>query len=284
MYKTILAIVISVTLVLYPASAGAPATGGDTANQTDISVEVIVDSFDAKSEPNINQIPLVQQARGELVQNNSDTELDLIMPLAGPSVHTNYSGPADAFHWKDINSGKYHIYGVANGKFIYQPGDTWFVYGLFGPIEAIKYDWNIKYPLWNGKHNGIDFAVASGTPVIAASGGEVIFAGLSAGNTIVIKQNNFHITYSHLQSISVSVGEFIAQSQIIGRTGSSGTVNPHLHFQIDEYRTDLTEAGKRWAINPIKYLPSELQTAIMPNVPANKYISSLPNLAEDFRW
>ena len=207
--------------------------------------------------------------------------LNLVFPLQGPSIHTNYTGTADTFTWTDINSNNATTYGVVNDQFVYQPDDTWFVYGLFGPIEAVNYDYNVKYLEWGGRHNGIDLATAIGTPVISASGGEVVFTGTKAGNTIVVQTDTFQITYSHLSKISVTVGERVTQGQTIGLTGNSSTINPHLHFQIDQIIR-----SKRWGINPAKYLLLGLQTAVMPDVPANQYTGSKSsiNLADDFRW
>lgn len=244
MAKVFFAAILALVLLIIPASSQAPAsTGGET------------ETLGAGGIP--------QESRGGL-------ELSLAMPLAGPSIHTNYIGSAQTFVWGDINSGTLQTYGVIGGRFIYQPGDTWFVYGIFGPIEAVKYDWNVKYSTWGGWHNGIDFAVDVGTPVLAASGGEVTFVGVRTGNTIVVRTDNFYTTYSHLDSFNVEVGERVAQGQVIGNTGSSGTINPHLHFQIDEHR-----GGVRWGINPAKYLFAELQEAIIPDVPTNRYDSSV---------
>ncbi|RLC37837.1 hypothetical protein DRH29_00260 [candidate division Kazan bacterium] len=269
MAKFLLAIIFSVSLVLYPTSASAPATGGDTLGLLKIAKPPINEA--------VVDLPVTPEP-----EPSPNPELDLIMPLAGPSIHTNYFGPNDVFHWQDINSRQYHTYGVENGKFIYQPGDTWFIYGLFGPIEAVKYDWNVKYPLWNGRHNGIDFAVASGTPVLAASGGEVTFVGERVGHSIVVQIDNFQITYGHLDSFLVKVGERVTQGQIIGYSGSSGTINPHLHFEIDKYENE-----QRWGINPAKYLLPELKSAIIPDVSTNRYINGpllWENPAGDFRW
>lgn len=275
MYKAILATIFSISLVLYPVNAQAPTTDGLSDIYIETESKMPVDQVDTKPMP--IRHPIDAEPTSDLT-----LELDLILPLAGPSTHINYTGSADAFHWKDQNSNQYNIYGVENGKFIYHEDDTWFVYGLFGQIEATKYNWNAQYDLWDGNHNGIDFATATNTPILAASGGEVTFAGISAGHTIVIKQNNFDITYGHLNSIWVEVGELITQGQIIGLSGSSGTVNPHLHFQIDKHELN----GNRWGINPAKFLLPELKSAIIPNISSNWYATSNNwwQLAPDFMW
>ncbi|MFH0905478.1 MAG: M23 family metallopeptidase [bacterium] len=225
-------------------------------------------------------------AEATIAPSDHQSAVQMVMPLAGESSHVNYSDEDpryDTYDWQDVNSGKWSRFAVASSQFIYAPKDGWFVYGLFGPIEAVKYDFNSKYKLWGGRHNGIDFATPIGTPVIAALAGKVIFAGNSAGQTLVVQNGNLQITYAHLNKFLVKVGEGVEQGRVIAKSGKSGALSPHLHFQIDELRgTEL------WAINPVKYLRPELEKAIVPNVPANRYINgNLPDWetpAEDFRW
>ncbi|OGB73318.1 hypothetical protein A3K24_00350 [candidate division Kazan bacterium RIFCSPHIGHO2_01_FULL_44_14] len=262
-----------------------PTTAGeitDSVTENSLSSVILSEQGESKNLVPADRDASLKSSESEkmIPRRTEGLPLSLILPLSGPSIHTNYTGSADTFAWTDINSGKATTYGVIDDQFIYQPNDTWFVYGLFGPIEAVNYDYNVKYLEWGGRHNGIDLATTTGTPVISASGGEVVFTGTRAGNTIVVQTGDFQITYSHLSKISVSVEEKVTQGQIIGLTGKSGTTNPHLHFQIDQIT-----GGERWAINPVKYLLPELQTAIMPDVPANRYADNLGMLStENFRW
>jgi len=274
MIRTILTAILALIILAIPANSRAPASTDGEISVLNQSSIIPTHSATLRTR-SLDQIP--RPAR-----NDKQDELDLILPLTGPSIHTDYVGEADTFVWRDINSGQYQAYGVENGKFVYQPGDTWFVYGIFGPIEAVKYDWNVKYTNWGGWHNGIDFAAPVGLPVVSASGGEVIFTGERAGHTIIIQTGEFQITYSHLNSLAVEVGERVSQGQLIGYTGSSGTPNPHLHFEIDKYAN-----GQRWGINPMKFLLPELQTAAMPDVPTNRYINGPLDwkiLETDFSW
>ncbi len=258
MKQTALSVLLGLILACLPAPSQAPAS---TAGQLEA----------------VNPISQIEAS----VQPQTDAELDLILPLAGPSIHTDYSGSEASYVWKDLNSANYSAYGVKDGRFIYQPGDTWFVYGVFGPIEAVKYNWNVKYTNWDGRHNGIDFAAPVGLPVLSASGGKVIFAGERAGHTVIVQTGEFQIIYSHLNSFTVKIGERVTQRQTIGYTGSSGTTNSHLHFEIDRYKN-----GERWGINPMKYLLPELQAAVVPDVPTNRCINEplVWNLADDFPW
>ncbi len=88
-------------------------------------------------------------------------------------------------------------------------------------------------------YNGVDLAAALGTAIRAAAGGQVIVskgAGWNGGygNYIVIKHDNGTQTlYAHLNSNSVSAGEWVDQGQTIGAMGNTGkSTGVHLHFEV----------------------------------------------------
>ncbi|MEK3784492.1 M23 family metallopeptidase [Paenibacillus sp. FSL R5-0810] len=85
-------------------------------------------------------------------------------------------------------------------------------------------------------HAGIDIAGKIGDPIYAAGSGQVTAAERSGarGLYIVIKHpNGLETWYMHLNKLSVSVGDQVAQGEIIGQLGSSGrSTGPHLHFQV----------------------------------------------------
>ncbi len=87
---------------------------------------------------------------------------------------------------------------------------------------------------WN--HGGIDLAVPEGTPVYAAGGGTVIFAGMSTwgyGYTVVIAHGGTLSLYGHLNGAFVSCGQVVEAGQNIAVSGNSGrSSGPHLHFEI----------------------------------------------------
>jgi len=88
----------------------------------------------------------------------------------------------------------------------------------------------------SSNHKGIDICANSGDPIYAADAGEVVVSEKSGayGNVVEIKHDNGHKTlYAHCSSLLVSVGERVAQGQIIalmGRTGRATAV--HLHFEL----------------------------------------------------
>lgn len=99
-------------------------------------------------------------------------------------------------------------------------------------------------------HGGLDIACAYGTPVKAADGGTVTFAGWqgSYGNLVIIRHNNGKETYyAHNSSLTVSAGQKVYQGQQIARVGMTGTATGyHCHFEV---RVN----GQRQ--NPRNYLP-----------------------------
>jgi len=88
-------------------------------------------------------------------------------------------------------------------------------------------------------YNAVDLATSVGTPVLASASGQVIIARSSGwnggyGKYIAISHDNGTQTvYGHLSFVNVSVGETVAQGQVIGASGNTGkSTGPHLHFEI----------------------------------------------------
>ena len=99
-------------------------------------------------------------------------------------------------------------------------------------------------------HAGIDIGrVYYSTQAVAAKAGTVIISDYNQyrGNYVVISHGSGNTTtYQHLSKRSVSVGQVVAQGQVVGITGSTGVGSgPHLHFEITENGT---------IIDPLKYL------------------------------
>jgi len=89
---------------------------------------------------------------------------------------------------------------------------------------------------WGRMHEGIDIGAASGTPIHAAAGGTVIWAGWLGGygNLVVIDHHNSLATaYGHQSALATAVGASVSQGQVIGYVGSTGhSTGPHLHFEV----------------------------------------------------
>ena len=102
------------------------------------------------------------------------------------------------------------------------------------------------------KNDGIDIAASTGSKVVAAYSGKVVFASdlKGYGNTIIIQHNDKYATvYANNKSILVKKGSVVKTGQLIARAGNSSgitTTIPHLHFQIRE---------ENLPRNPLFYLP-----------------------------
>jgi murein DD-endopeptidase MepM/ murein hydrolase activator NlpD len=85
-------------------------------------------------------------------------------------------------------------------------------------------------------HEGIDFITDSGTPVVAAAGGVVQFAGFHPqyGNMIDIDHGNDLVTrYAHLSKVLVKDGDVLQRGRRIADSGNTGrSTGPHLHFEV----------------------------------------------------
>jgi len=98
---------------------------------------------------------------------------------------------------------------------------------------------NRKHPILNRmrRHDGVDYAARSGTPIRATGEGRVVFAGRKGGygNTLVIRHAGRYTTlYAHMSGFARGVygGARVDQGQTIGYVGQSGlATGPHLHYE-----------------------------------------------------
>lgn len=85
-------------------------------------------------------------------------------------------------------------------------------------------------------HNGTDFAVKVGTPIVSPADGvvEVAKYSRSAGYYIVLRHRGSYSTvYMHLSKINVKVGQRVKIGEMIARSGNTGiSTGPHLHYEL----------------------------------------------------
>ncbi len=90
----------------------------------------------------------------------------------------------------------------------------------------------------NGTQNdGINLAVPEGTPIKAAEGGTVAYAGNELkgyGNLVLIRHADGYVSaYANASTLLVKRGERVKRGQVIARAGQTGNVtSPQLHFEI----------------------------------------------------
>jgi murein DD-endopeptidase MepM/ murein hydrolase activator NlpD len=134
----------------------------------------------------------------------------------------------------------------------------------------------------SGTHNGMDFGMPVGTPIMAVRGGIVSGAGntdlakgcYSYGRWVLIKHDNGLSTlYGHLSASLVQTGQSVSAGQVIGYSGgmpggdgSGYSTGPHLHLGL--YATQ--------AVQIIPYTTSiGCKGTSIPIAPPNGYLDPL---------
>jgi murein DD-endopeptidase MepM/ murein hydrolase activator NlpD len=88
-----------------------------------------------------------------------------------------------------------------------------------------------------GGNEGINIAVPEGTPIKAAEGGTVAYAGSELkgyGNLVLIRHPNGYVSaYAHNGALNVKRGDTIKRGQVVATAGQTGNVSsPQLHFEL----------------------------------------------------
>lgn len=100
-------------------------------------------------------------------------------------------------------------------------------------------------------HKGVDIAVPTGTKLYSAVTGTVTVSKYSdsAGNYVTVKTDSgWTVTFMHMDSRAVAVGDRIEQGDFVGLSGNTGnSTGPHLHLQVEN------EEGK--TVNPVFIIP-----------------------------
>ena len=102
------------------------------------------------------------------------------------------------------------------------------------PAVALKY---ISRGFGHG-HTGLDMMAPHGSPIRAAAGGTVAYAGwyYAYGNIVDIQHADGVVTrYAHMSAFAPGIhpGTPVAAGQIIGKVGATGRAHgPHVHFEV----------------------------------------------------
>lgn len=103
---------------------------------------------------------------------------------------------------------------------------------------------------WGRLHAGVDIANDTGTHVMSARSGQVIWAGWRGGYgyTVMIDHGSGYVSlYGHLDDFYVERGQYVRAGQRIASMGSTGnSTGPHLHFEIQK-------DGQ--PVDPVAFLP-----------------------------
>jgi len=103
----------------------------------------------------------------------------------------------------------------------------------------------------NAMHEGVDFMVTEGTPILASAGGIVVYSDYHPqyGNMVELDHGNDIVTrYAHASRLLVKVGQIVRRGQEIAKVGNTGrSTGNHLHFEV---------RYKGLAQNPTRFLQS----------------------------
>jgi len=98
-------------------------------------------------------------------------------------------------------------------------------------------------------HNGYDWGMPNGTPILAAADGTVVHTrwwGHYGWQLIIYHGNGYYTMYGHLQGFNVNPGQNVRIGDLVAWSDNTGTsTGPHLHFTVyrggydsDDYATD----------------------------------------------
>jgi murein DD-endopeptidase MepM/ murein hydrolase activator NlpD len=91
---------------------------------------------------------------------------------------------------------------------------------------------------YSRRHEGLDFAAPSGTPIFAAADGVVESARYERGYGRIVRlrhPNGVETVYAHMSRFTrgLKAGDRVRQGAVIGAVGSTGmSTGPHLHYEI----------------------------------------------------
>ena len=118
-------------------------------------------------------------------------------------------------------------------------------------------------------HDGADFAVPVGTPVLSVDDGVVAYASFEPyGKTVIVEHSWGRSYYGHLSEYKVTVGQSVTKGSVVALSGNTGeSTGPHLHFgmRMNTYDKDNGYYGK---INPMPYLTAS--SAVISDVAVKK--------------
>ena len=117
--------------------------------------------------------------------------------------------------------------------------------GLSFPLPAGT--WKVSAYWGDGRnHKGVDLSAPKNTAIMAAGAGKVTRAGWYGdyGYCVIIDHGNGYSTlYGHANKVCVSVGQTVAQGDVVALVGTTGySTGNHLHFEVRKGNTRINPA------------------------------------------
>ena len=201
--------------------------------------EFLIKQYNEESK--MNELLALENQKSNIINQLSEEEAELAHEIGELLIYNEQLQQELNSIFDQINSGGPTQNENASGQGFIRPG-----YGAitdsYGPrINPVTFE--------EGFHNGVDFADPYGSNVYASKSGTVVYSGWISGygNTIIIDHGSgVQTLYAHNSSLIVSVGQVVAQGEVVALVGSTGmSTGPHIHFEI---------RINGQAVNPLDYL------------------------------
>lgn len=199
------------------------------------TVQQVADQF------NVDPFAIIDSEFNDLFGAAPDTELPSGTQVVVPG------GEAEQISWTPVversesSGGSSNSSSNTGGQIRFEPGDPgscgWTDNpggggGWQNPMGG-AYRWSQGFSSF---HTGVDLAAPIGTPVRAANGGTVIFAGWNNygyGYAVVIAHGPYMTVYGHMDAVYAGCKQWVDAGTVVGAVGESGqATGPHLHFEI----------------------------------------------------
>jgi len=110
------------------------------------------------------------------------------------------------------------------------------------------------------KHMGLDLRASVGTNVYAPGSGRITerYVGSSGIQVLSMRIGNKEHRFLHLSQMLVSVGQNVGQGHIIAKSGNTGNVAAHLHW-------DIRVAGTSWSASANNYFDPQSLYSVLFN-------------------
>lgn len=141
-----------------------------------------------------------------------------------------------------------------------------------------------RHPIlgYSKMHKGTDFAAATGTPILAAGSGTIVYFGVKGGygNYVQIQHNSEYATaYGHASRFNKKFhrGSKVKQGDVVAYVGTTGrSTGPHLHFEV-LYKGKQINPAKVKATSGLKLGGKELARFETSKAEIDKYRKNIPN-------
>lgn len=212
--------------------------------------KALIQTIEANDLQKYDQMVIAQlQKEGRTLPTREEAKFNIQATLgAGSAARTNVAedGPVQKYATGyDLPEGEYSMPIKRNNFLLMTEG--------FGVVDDL-------HPKG---HKGIDIQARNENLYATESGGKVVSTQPSreGGNTIKIEYDRGNgvkeqISFMHLNSINVSVGDVVTAGQVIGLTGNTGanTTGPHLDMKVLRIAEKEDGTVEKMYVNPLAYL------------------------------